>query len=436
MRDDTDPEMTDPVQDDIAFEDDHPEAPIQDTEPDDDDEGAPAGDTEVGSDALETRVPRWMRLGDLELDYKHWKNPRSFTGLDDERMQHLAADIKAKTTQSLAEGNAIYAGVDEPLLVVQIQTSKTSVGHLILDGQRRYKGVLLAGLGKDAMVPVRDREPAPVQWSRELALRYLAEVHRVVALREGLSGYEISDSALQLSAGKGDDGKPLTMDQIGDIVGRSKGWVSRVIAARKAASPKLLERWRTGEITEEMFIDLATGVKDKTLQDATADEAVQKIQAGDKGGARALAKQQKELARQEARAKASDAKKAKAAKKAALAQARQERQDSQAATKAAKGKGKKVASPAIKGPQADLPLAKDKDEPPAVAKPKSLSPAVVEDVLETARRKPPVSDLAKGVILGIQVATGRLAFEDLPKPWQTYVHQTAGTKPAKHKRKR
>ena len=38
---------------------------------------------------------RFVKLSELVIDHRHWKNPREFSGLDDPDISALATDIKA-----------------------------------------------------------------------------------------------------------------------------------------------------------------------------------------------------------------------------------------------------------------------------------------------------------------------------------------------------
>lgn len=466
-----DPEMTEDSEpyEDALDGDDFPEEPGDGAEPDpgieDDDENEIADsadeDEAESADPDEDTVPaaaevaglraeRLVPFSDLLLEYKHWQNPRRHTGLDKESLGALADDIAAKSTQTqvtLDDGSiepAVIAGNTEPLLVVQIRGANGAIDLLVLDGQRRYKAIELAwgikkGAPSDVLVRVIDREPGPVEWSQELAQRYLLEVLGSVGQRQGLSNYELAESARSLQGTiDPDTGKEFTIAEIARRIGRSPSWTSKIFSAMANASAKVLAKWRTGEITEEVFRELVAGVQDKTKQEEEADKIAAARESGDKATARQTAKEAAELARQQ--------------KRQAKEKAKREAEEKKAAAKAAKEaeKAAKKAEKVVRGPQAQLPLAKepsadskpekaaakpDGDKP---AKPKPVPFAIIEDYTEQAKRKPPTHELVKGIIMGLQVAAGLLAMEDLPKPWHAYVHRLAGTvpdKPAKSKGK-
>lgn len=447
----------DPCEDDseydaeVHLEDEEPEEPIDPEavtdsadldEITDDDAGEepPVGADEPGETSGGPTPPeghrevRWVPLGDLQIERKFWKNPRLFTGLDDEDIQALAADIQGKTTSS---DEGLFAGINEPLLVVQIKAGK-NIELLVLDGQRRYLATQVAFPQKNdgVLVPVVDREPEPVEWSQALAQRYLREVLKVVTLRQGLSAFELSESAVRLRASNDEDtGNVMSLVKIAAIIGRSESWVSKILGARSVASPKLLDRWRKGEISEEQFRDLATGTKGDE-QDQAADKVAEARAGGDKAGARQSAKEKKEIARREAQAKKD---KAKADKEAEKAKKKADKEAKRAAKKQGKGRGKK--GPVVAGPQADLPLAADAKPSPAPAapkpkpKPKRMPDLIIDDVVAMTNKKPPTHDLVKGVVLGILVASGRLDMEGLPKQWHQYINHASGTAPAKPAKK-
>lgn len=440
IEDDDENEIADSADEDDAGPDD-PDADARDAEEDADEETYVPAAAEMAGLRAERLVP----FSDLLLEYKHWQNPRRHTGLDKESLEAIADDIAAKSTQTqvrLDDGTVeprVIAGNTDALLVVQIR-SASGIDLLVLDGQRRHKAIEIAwgiekGAPSDVLVKVVDREPEPVEWSQELAQRYLLEVLGSVGQRQGLSNYELAESARSLQGTiDPDTGKEFTIAEIARRIGRSPSWTSKIFSAMANASAKVLAKWRTGEITEEVFRELVAGVQDKTKQEEEADKIAAARESGDKAAARQTAKEAAELARQQKREAKEKAKREAEEKKAA-----------REAEKAAK-KAKKV----VRGPQAQLPLAKepsadskpekaaakpDGDKP---AKPKPVPFAIIEDYTEQAKRKPPTHELVKGIIMGLQVAAGLLAMEDLPKPWHAYVHRLAGTvpdKPAKSKSK-
>lgn len=407
---------------------------VRETSPEDPEDMTPAERVAEVFDLPRER-PEPARLSDLVLEYKHWVNPRQFSGLDAEQMQFLADDI---LTKSFTTEDGFVAGIIEPLLVVKILGPNGKIIQLVIDGQRRYLAIQMAaqkagGKLDDVWVKVRDREPDPIEWTEAAALKYLAEVLGAVGQRQGLSGYELSESASRLKGTTNPDtNKVYTVAQIAQRIGRSPSWVSKIFTARENASPKLLARWRKGEIPEETFRSLAAGVHDQEQQDKIADELSDKRKEGDKGSARRDALEAAE--------------RSKAAKKEARDKDREDKQAAKEAAKAKKspaapkGKGK---GQAVKGPQGELamkepvpapdpkPAPASTPEPSKPTKPKPIAFAVIEDWVEQAKRHPPTHDLVKGIVLGLQAATGMVDMANLPKPWHTYVLHLSGAKPVK-----
>jgi hypothetical protein len=357
-------------------------------------EPPPDTDTTEGPPDVQASI-RYVPFEDLYLEYKFWANPRSQTGLDDQSIQDLAASILSGTKSSGDDEEALttHAGVRVPLEVVMVRANGSFI-NLVIDGQRRHRGIEAADLPPDTLVPVIDLEPEPIEWTREVANAYLLRALEAVGTRAGLSSFELSESAQRLRESKdAESDKEYTLAKIARSIGRSESWVSKILAARKAASPKLLHSWKTGEITDEQFKDLASQ-KDTTRQRADADAVVRARQAGDKGGARTLAKEQKLVA--------------KAAKPPAAT----------AATKGATPAGK--ATPAT---WSDVPpKAKAPDrKPPAFA--------VVEDFLGLAKKRPPTHDYVRGLMDGARWAVGLMDASKFGKPWEAYMRHVQGEKP-------
>lgn len=336
---------------------------------------------------------RWVPLDQLTVEYRHWVNPRRFTGLDDEAIGELASDISSKTRQVMTEeSETTFAGISEPLDVIQIlePSSNARIVNLVIDGQRRERAARRAYKDDpDVLIPVRDLEPAPVIWTAAFANRYLADSLRKVRLRAGLSAFELAKNAELLRDQIDPDTlsskpKAYTLGKIGSIIGRSESWVSKILTSLKRGTPKLIHAWETGVLTEEQFRDLAAA------SPASQSEGVKAVsEAQDPGEGRAAAKEQKELAR-----------------------ARR----SEASTKL----DKVAKRPVVRGPQAELPPTPPRKPPPF---------AVVEDMLATARKHPPTSDYVKGMMDGVRWATGVIDAAELGKSWKSYMQHVSGDKP-------
>lgn len=375
-----------------------------------DTESAPAATT-----APESSLPDHVPLKDLVLEYGPWKNPRRLTGLSDESIDALATSIASHT---FSAGADIFAGIQDPLLVVLVK-AKSSVITLILDGQRRYLAANrnFQGRGReggDVLIPVRWRFEEPVDLTPALAAQLLAETLETAGTREGLASPELVDSAISLRESiNTDTDKPYTLEEIGTKIGRGAPWISRMITAVKHATPKLRHSWETGEISDEKFLALAAE-RDQAEQEraAAAEEAARK--AGDKATARAIARET------QARAK-SDAKAAKKAAEEAKARAKAE-------AKAAKAKkkpdSKQAELPTVAPTSKVVPKPEPKAEAPKAPKP--MSRVITDEYLSLAKRTPPTHDYVKGVMHGIAAAAGAMDPDGFAKPWHAYVARASG----------
>lgn len=320
---------------------------------------------------------RFVPLRELALDHKNWTNPRSITGLEDEKLAELGADLKAR-------------GIQVPLNVQKVIGKNGSFVNLVLDGQRR---VLAANeyLSPDTEIPVSDRTVEAIDLTPEVADALMLDMLALGAKREGLSSYELSEVASRLR----DRGK--TLAQIGNAIGKDESWVSKFLSARKTADPKLMIRWRKGEITDEQFKDLAA-IKDPSKQVAAATEVVKAREDGDSTEARLRAK---ELA------------------------AQFKNEDKPKAVNGHNGVKPVVGTPprVVRGPQAEM-----FDDKPATKI--VVKPAVLTDILEMAEKRAPTSDYVKGIVDFAKVMTGELLLNDLNRAWHQYVERVDGKKKA------
>lgn len=403
---DENPEDNDPDPDAEAIVD----LPFEDDEVSDDDEPEDSGgagtDAAVAPDAgstseeVETDIQpgiTFVALEDVVLEYKHWKNPRSVTGLDEVKLQFLSDSIRSRT--AITNG-ALYAGIADPLKIVPIRANGGAV-LLVIDGQRRVMAAEMAKLPPEALIPVRYLEPEPIEWTPKEATRFLALALNDVGTREGLSSYELAENAHRLrESADPDTGKDYTLAAIAAVVGRSDSWCSKMLKAWDTATPKLILQWRKAEITDEQFKDLAAQ-RDKDAQERAAEEVSAARKSGDKSSSRTIAKETKAIARA-------------AAKPTAIAKT-----DAKTSGKPAKaGKDRQPELPLAKG--ADKAKAKPKEE---TRKPPSM--AVVDDLIFTAGRVPPTHDYVKGMIAGVQWARGLMDQEELAKPWRTWLDRAS-----------
>jgi len=412
--------LDDDADDDVTYEDDHP---VVDDDADADEveqvadadeatetQEAPDLDDDIADEEPEpeelaeqtipaVRHTRTVPLRSLRVEYKDWKNPRILSGLGEEELRPLADSIVRGTVGS-AEG--AVAGLTDPMRVVQVRHNG-DILNVIIDGQRRYHALELAfgKVGKlsggDVYVPVTDIEPEPVEWSPALAAKCLAIALETESTRAGLSSFERSESAARLRAMKDPDtGKDYTLARIAQVIGRSESWVSKILSARESASATLLSNWQAGKVTEEQFRELSAlkGAEQRKATAAVADAR----EAGDKGAARATAKE------------------AAAVNKRATAAA-----EAKPEPATAKDKRGKVKGPTVKGPQQEMPPAPPRKPPPF---------AVVEDMLGMAEKRPPTHDYVKGLMDGIRWDRGMLDAAAFGKPMRDYLQRQSGQPPA------
>lgn len=317
---------------------------------------------------------RTVPLFELALEHKYWSNPREFTGLGADEIAGMGASVKAK-------------GFVEPPKVKRILVGGAVV-NLVIDGQRRILGARET-LPKDFPVPVVDVDnDPPVELTPELADQLLLKALTTLE-RENLSSYELSSIASRMK----DRGK--TLEYIGKAILRDPSWVSKMLTARKNASPKLLTQWRKGEITDEQFKDLAT-IKEPEKQIEAAKEVVETRKSGDKAEARMRSKEIVENA--------------KAGKKPAPAPAPER-------------------PPVVRGPQVDMfgqpvvegPKAEAKDKPKPLR-----SRAVLDDFLHMFAKRPPTSDYVKGIADALRFVVGSIESDQLSKAWHQYASRVEG----------
>lgn len=330
---------------------------------------------------------RTVPLDRLALDFPGWLNPREFTGLGEDDVQELGQSIKTK-------------GIVDALKVVQLQLGKSADADLIelvIDGQRR----VISGrdvLPKSAPIPVVDLTDEPMVIENPKAgltpdqVDWLLVRAFTTLEREGLSSYELTNAAKRWK----DRGK--TGEWIGNVIHKHPSWVSKMLKAFEAASPKLKTAWRKGEITDEQFKELAE-VKDPEKQQAAAKEVVEARKSGDKTEARVRAKEIKETERQ------------------------------------VNGHNKKPTAqkPAVKPAVAGGQLTFDgKEEKPAAPKRNAPSKIILEDMIAAADKRPPTSDYVKGLMDGVRYALGIVDPSEFAKPWVQYMHRLEGRpRPAK-----
>ncbi len=337
--------------------------------------------------AAHTISARSVPLSKLWLEVKGWINPREFTGLDSEDIEVMGTSIKTK-------------GIVEPLKVARVKVTNGEVADLVVDGQRRVLGAREV-LAKDAPIPVVDLVDEPIELTED-NIDMLLEKAFTTLEREGLSSFELTSAALRWKA------RSKTGEWIAKRINRSPSWVSKFLKARESASPKLLHRWRKGEITDEQFKDLAE-VKDQAKQDEKAKEVVEARKSGDLTEARIRAKEVKETERV---------------------------QNGHNKTR------EPVVKPVVTGGQMTIDGAEEKtvraDKPDRPAPPKKTAPnrVVLEELVDVAAKRPPTSDYVKGLVDGVKYAIGAIEPGDFGKAWRQYIARIDGSgkpKPKKSK---
>lgn len=332
---------------------------------------------------------RTVPLHELMLEHKLWSNPREFTGLSSDALGKVGASIKEN-------------GIIDPPMVKRIIVNEKAglIANLVIDGQRRILAAREV-LPRDYPVPVVDfdNEP-PVELTPDLADKLLL-VSLATLEREGLSSFELSQIATRMK----DRGK--TLEYIGKAIQRDPSWVSKILTARKTATPKLMSQWKKGEITDEQFKELAS-VKEPEKQAEAVKEVTDARKSGDKGEARIRAKEIVE------RAKA-DAKPGKATINSTV--------------------GAKPRPPVVSGPQLDMygqPIGDERPEPKADPKPKMRNRAVLDDFLHMFDQRPPTADYVKGIADAIRYVCGDIEADAFGKAWHQYTARALGVaKPAK-----
>ncbi len=294
---------------------------------------------------------RKVRLGDLKLEHEHWSNPRSTSGLDDRSIEAFGEELKLR-------------GIQDPPKVQRVMVGDEVI-DLVVDGQRRVRSALTV-MSKNTEIEVIDRTAEPIELTWEVSDLILLEMLSVASYREGLSSIELSDVAERMR------NRGRTLADIAQAVRRDESWVSKILKARLAATPKLYEEWRRGRLSDEQFKDCAN-VKDPEKQIAVVKEVLDARKSGDLAGGRLIAKEA-----------ASSAK-----------------------------PSKPVVPKQVSGRQLSL-IKPDRKAP---------SKSVLEDAIKLAEARAPVHDYPKGVLDGFRVALGVIELDDLPKAWTSYVQR-------------
>ncbi len=325
------------------------------------------------SEEATTAIARLISISDLALEHPLWKNPRTLTGLGHKELIEFGEDI--------VERGQIIPGL------VQKVKADNEVGYinLVLDGQRRVLSVQQYCKSKkksfkDVTLKFVDLYPEIIELTEESADRMLRDILAAAVKRAGLGSYEQVEAALQLQTRN-----ESTNKQIGDAIGRSESWVSRMVRARRLASDKLVKAWANKKVTDEQFKELAD-INPHDKQNEALDEL---MGVREQGG-----RENKAAARNALKEKAA---KAKAEKKAA------------APAKKSKKSKKASTTKAEKSPADVLTKAK-----PGIA-----------EIVALREVKKPTDPYVKGLMDFALYSSGKISAEDFASPWRTYVKQCA-----------
>lgn len=348
-------------------------------------------------------MSRLVPFGDIHLEHKNWRNPRTMTGLSDKELDELAADIKAVRSE-----NKEKSGIIDAPKVVQVNDGNGGVITLALDGQRRLLAGRRVPIPKNMMIEVIDLEDEPIDLTPEKGDELMLKALRMFN-REPLSSYELAMVAKDMRS------RDRDLAAIADAIHKSESWVSRFLKALDTATPKLVHAWKKGDITDEQFKDLA-GQKDVAAQEKSTETVVEARKSGNKAEARSATKEIAETAKQKkAREKAEKLEKIKAAKEA--------KERELAAKKQAK-LDKKNGTTTLTFANADAWTPPAEDTKPK--KPVAPARVVLEEMVSLAEGRPPTHDFVKGIIAGTKHAIGLLGQDELGKPWVEWISRVGG----------
>jgi len=329
--------------------------------------------------ATATLTRRRVQLGDLKLDHQNWTNPRSFTGLSEDELDELGANIKKH-------------GIEVPPHVVRVLDKTGHQSDLVIDGQRRVRAMQRV-LPESTLVEVFDLEPTAIELTPKKQVELLARALNIGQNRKTISSYELSEAAELLRA----DG--MTNGAIARLVDKSDSWVSKMLKARSTASAKLMLAWKKNEVTDELFKEIAE--LDSGKQSAALEAAKTAREQGDKAGARATVKETLEIVKKE----------------------KAEKEEATRETLRVANGHNKSATPVVKGPQQEMfeRKADKKDD-----EPKAPSRVVLEDMRGMFEKKPPTDAYVKGIMDGVNFALGFTNPKKFANPWVVYLARVEG----------
>lgn len=320
---------------------------------------------------------RFVPLHKLALDAPNWQNPRQFTALDRLGLQRFGERLVAD-------------GVKTPLRVQRVIVHGDIV-NLVTDGQRRKKGLDLVA-DPEMLVPVVDVIGEDELELTEAVADLLIDDALATMDREDISSYELVEVGAHLRA------RGKTNEQIGARLRRSPTWVSKMLGAWKTATDALKAKFRKGEVTDEMFKDLAA-VTDPVAQGNAIQRVAEARDVGDKTEARMRAKEVKEAAKPTG------------------------------GLKPTAGEAKIGAAAPFKAPTVQEDMFKP--APPPEPKEKLVNRAVVEDLFATIGKRTPSHDYVRGIQDALAFVMGRITPDDFRRPWAQFVARLDGAPVAK-----
>ncbi len=218
----------------------------------------------------------------LELQLEAFENPRTTSGVSKAEIAEFAADIHEHRIRI-------------PILVLPCTVPGDKKVHLlVIDGQRRTLALrtIEHDLGK-AKFEQWIGDGVPVTWASDHVVELTvaeadAQITAALAIaskRVGLSSYEVTMACKKLLD------RGMSQEEAGEVVDKSRTWVSRMVSATTKADPKLLENWEKGKLTDEAFKDLAAVPKVQQVEAMRAALDVAEKDREAKGKARVALKE-------------------------------------------------------------------------------------------------------------------------------------------------
>jgi len=157
--------------------------------------------------------------------------------------------------------------------------------------EKERKNVRIGGTRRMLALSMLWKKGKRLNYKKEMPVRIFTGTRwqaRMVALadnvgREDITTFEIARECAELRKEPRSDGKPTTLAEIAEHIGKSTAWVSRAVAAYDNATPALLDAWKKNKLSFEIVQNLAT-IKDTAKQEKALEEALAKRGDGSKAG--------------------------------------------------------------------------------------------------------------------------------------------------------